>query len=81
MPKRAAVADVIAACIEVRQALPPPDERRELRLARGLTLDEIAAAVGVSRSCIHSYETGRRSPRGERLTRYVEALRALREAA
>ncbi|MFF0127305.1 helix-turn-helix domain-containing protein [Streptomyces mirabilis] len=81
MPTRASVAELVATRIQVHRALPPPEQRRELRVSRGLTLDELASALGVSRSCIHAYETGRRTPRGERLTKYVEALRALQEAA
>jgi transcriptional regulator with XRE-family HTH domain len=81
MPKKASVAAQVAARVQIHRALPPPERCRELRLLGGLTLDELGAAIGVTRSCVHAYETGRRTPRGERLGRYVEALNALQESA
>ena len=56
-------------------------EARALRLAAGLTLEEIAGAVGVTRQAVAAWETGERRPRGENARRYGEALRGLRATA
>jgi transcriptional regulator with XRE-family HTH domain len=67
--------------IAIRRELPPPEERRALRERAGLTLMEVGAACGVSFQTISHWELGIRSPRGRNLTRYVEALRVMREAS
>ena len=65
--------------ILLHRDLPPPDVRRALRESRGLSQDELAAAVGCSRASISYYETTSRAPRTHLLDRYVEAIRALRD--
>lgn len=75
------VADQIRERLRVHSGLPSPAERRRLREASGLTQQEIADIVGVTRGAISHWELGVRStPRGHLLDRYVEALRALAEA-
>ena len=59
--------------------LPEPAERRSLRESAGLSQQEIADAVGVTRAAVSHWETGTRSPRGEVRDRYVSAIRVLRE--
>ncbi|MEU8791971.1 helix-turn-helix domain-containing protein [Streptomyces sp. NPDC048643] len=54
--------------------LPAPKERRRLREARALTQAELAARLGVSRSTVRSWETGRTTPRGRKLEAYVRLL-------
>ncbi|OQQ20365.1 RNA polymerase subunit sigma-24 [Streptomyces sp. M41(2017)] len=54
--------------------LPAPKERRRLREARGLTQAELASRLGVSRSTVRSWETGRTTPRGRKLEAYVRLL-------
>ncbi|MFE9804929.1 helix-turn-helix domain-containing protein [Streptomyces sp. NPDC005548] len=54
--------------------LPAPKERRRLREARALTQAELAALIGVSRSTVRSWETGRTTPRGRKLEAYVRLL-------
>jgi DNA-binding transcriptional regulator YiaG len=66
--------------IALRRELPSPQVRRALREGAGVSLTEVAEAVGVSRQAISHWELGQRTPRGEYLDRYLEALRILREA-
>ncbi len=47
---------------------------RVARLARGLTQDGLAGAVGVSRSAVAQWETGRAGQLGGNLTRVAEVL-------
>ncbi|WP_326842514.1 helix-turn-helix domain-containing protein [Streptomyces sp. NBC_01558] len=54
--------------------LPAPKERRRLREARALTQAELASRLGVSRSTVRSWETGRTTPRGRKLEAYVRLL-------
>lgn len=75
------VAEQIRSRLRVRNELPQPDVRRALREAAGLSQQEIADAVGVTRAAIGHWETGTRTPRGVLLDRYVDAIRALRDAA
>lgn len=67
--------------INLRKDLPSPASRRALRQAAGLTIYEVAEAVGVSFQAISAYELGTRSPRGKNLEAYVSALRVMREEA
>ena len=63
-----------------RRELPPPDERRALRVNAGATLQQVAGPVGVSPQTIWDYENGRSSPRGLKLERYLAVLRVLGDA-
>lgn len=74
-------ADRLRASIRARQALPSPARRSELRKTAGLTLQEVADAVGVTFGAIWNWENGIRQPRGEHLRRYVEALDVMDAAA
>ena len=62
-----------------RVELPPPSERRALRKALGLTLQEVAELVGCSHVAVVHWEKGQRTPQGGNLTRYRELLDALRD--
>lgn len=68
--------DEIASLAQSRQ-LPPPPTRRALRIASGLTTQEVANALGVTRSAVHRWETGKRNPSGELRIRYADLLRDL----
>jgi DNA-binding transcriptional regulator YiaG len=76
----------IAAALSVqmqRAAVPPlpsPATRRALREAAGLTTDQLAQVLHVTRQTVCNWELGRREPRGEQRAAYLEALRFLREA-
>jgi DNA-binding transcriptional regulator YiaG len=60
--------------------LPPPAARRSLREAAGLSTSTLADILGVTRQTIRNWESGERSPRGDLLAAYLEALTAMREA-
>lgn len=80
---KSSIAALVRAEIDIRSSLPPPSERRELRVRAHLPQQAIADIVGVSRHAISQWESGARmTPRDPRvLKRYVEVLQALREAA
>jgi transcriptional regulator with XRE-family HTH domain len=61
----------------IRRELPPPAVRRAIREAAGVSQADIAAALGVDRVTVTRYESGARTPRGERLAAYVRVLREL----
>ncbi|MFF9079957.1 helix-turn-helix domain-containing protein [Streptomyces rubiginosohelvolus] len=54
--------------------LPSPKERRRLRKAKSLSEEEVAAAVGVTRATVRSWETGRASPRGRKRALYAKLI-------
>ncbi|MGY5001219.1 helix-turn-helix domain-containing protein [Streptomyces griseus] len=55
-------------------SLPSPKERRRLREAKALSEDQVAAAVGVTRATVRSWETGRTSPRGRKRALYAKLI-------
>ncbi len=70
----------LAALVEKARALrqlPPPAERRRIRLEAGVTQQELAAALGASRVSISRWEKGARLPRGDSALRYSRALERL----
>ncbi|MGW7818922.1 sigma factor-like helix-turn-helix DNA-binding protein [Streptomyces puniciscabiei] len=56
--------------------LPPPKERRRLRRSRSLTLAQVAVRVGVRRSTLRAWESGRRVPHGGEGETYARLLTA-----
>ncbi len=54
---------------------------RELRESTDLTLNDMAAAVGVTGATISRWECGERTPKGERAARYAKALLTLEKVA
>ncbi|MFD3944183.1 sigma factor-like helix-turn-helix DNA-binding protein [Streptomyces sp. NPDC058579] len=56
--------------------MPSPKERRRLREARGLTEDQVAEAMGVTRATVRSWETGRTTPRGRKQEAYAKLIGA-----
>lgn len=72
--------DYLRRLVEDQRELPPPQVRQALRKARNISTGDLAQTIGVTPQCIRYWETGRRTPRGELLTRYIEALRVLRDA-
>ncbi|MFE9439694.1 sigma factor-like helix-turn-helix DNA-binding protein [Streptomyces sp. NPDC006602] len=57
--------------------LPPPKERRRLRVAGSFTQDQIAARVGVTRKTVRAWENGRTTPRGRKREAYASLLAEL----
>ncbi len=57
-----------------RRRLPDLEMRRLLRQTCGLSQRQLADAVGVTRASVARYELGLRTPRGDELARYVDAL-------
>jgi DNA-binding transcriptional regulator YiaG len=60
--------------------LPPPATCRALRESAGLSTEQLARILGVTRQAVSNWETGNRVPRGPQLAAYLEALTAMREA-
>ncbi|MFJ3581534.1 sigma factor-like helix-turn-helix DNA-binding protein [Streptomyces sp. NPDC090127] len=56
--------------------MPSPKERRRLREAKGLTEDQVAEAMGVTRATVRSWETGRTTPRGRKQDAYAKLIGA-----
>jgi DNA-binding transcriptional regulator YiaG len=53
-------------------------EARAIREAAGLSLNEVAAALEVTPSCVLRWETGKRCPRAENAEAYARLLSTLR---
>ena len=71
--------DRIDALVASRSPLPPPTERKRLRVAHGLTLDEVAAALGVRRATVSGWESGKTEPRPPERDAYARMLKQLAE--
>ncbi|WP_327311932.1 telomere-associated protein Tap [Streptomyces sp. NBC_01235] len=69
--------DAVDALIASRSPLPPPAERRRLRQAHGLTLDEVAAALQVRRATVGGWEAGKTEPRPPERDAYARMLKQL----
>ncbi|RKN56564.1 hypothetical protein D7231_34695, partial [Streptomyces klenkii] len=52
----------VDALIEGRVLLPPPGERRRLRVAHGLAPDDVARALLVPKDAVESWEAGLAEP-------------------
>ncbi len=65
----------------LRRALPAAAQRRALRLAANLTLDDVAGLIGCTRQAVSNWESGRREPSGRFLQAYTEALQVARRLA
>ncbi|MBN0042548.1 helix-turn-helix domain-containing protein [Streptomyces actuosus] len=66
--------DAVDALVASRSPLPSPAERKRLRQAHGLTLDEVAAALGVRRATVSAWEAGRTEPRPPEREAYARML-------
>lgn len=56
-----------------------PAALRAMRVAAGLSTDELAAAVGVTASAVARWERGERIPRGPRALTYARVLQRLQK--
>ncbi|MFF2509538.1 sigma factor-like helix-turn-helix DNA-binding protein [Streptomyces sp. NPDC058086] len=59
--------------------LPSPQERRRLREAQSLSQADVAAAVGVTRATVRSWENGRTTPCGSKRDAYARLLTGAEE--
>ncbi|WP_406173222.1 telomere-associated protein Tap [Streptomyces canus] len=71
--------DRIDALVASRSVLPPPAERKRLRQAHGLTLDEVASALEVRRATMSGWEAGKTEPRPPERDAYARMLKQLAE--
>jgi transcriptional regulator with XRE-family HTH domain len=61
------------------RGLPAPALRRAIRQDAGLSQQDIAEVVGVTRESVSRWETGNRRPVGGHLEAYAELLRKLQK--
>ncbi|MFK8851422.1 helix-turn-helix domain-containing protein, partial [Streptomyces sp. Ac-502] len=73
--------DAVDALVASRAPLPPAEERKRLRTAHGLTLDEVAAALKVRRATVSGWESAKKptEPRGLEREAYARLLKQLAE--
>ncbi|KUF19244.1 MULTISPECIES: telomere-associated protein Tap [Streptomyces] len=73
--------DAVDALVASRAPLPPTEERKRLRQAHGLTLDEVAAALKVRRATVSGWESVKKTtePRGPEREAYARLLNKLAE--
>ncbi|MBK5992276.1 helix-turn-helix transcriptional regulator [Streptomyces sp. MBT58] len=69
--------DAIDALVASRSPLPPPAERKRLRQAHGLTLEEVAATLDVRRATVGAWESGKTEPRPPQREPYAHLLKQL----
>ncbi|GAB3181031.1 telomere-associated protein Tap [Streptomyces incanus] len=71
--------EAVDALVASRSPLPPAGERKRLRTAHGLTLDEVAAALKVRRATVSAWESGKTEPRPPEREAYARLLKQLAE--
>ncbi|MFF4145914.1 telomere-associated protein Tap [Streptomyces sp. NPDC001698] len=71
--------DAVDALLASRATLPPPEERKRLRAAHGLTIDEVATALKVRRATVSGWESGKTEPRPPERDAYARLLDKLAE--
>ncbi|MEU3204119.1 helix-turn-helix transcriptional regulator [Streptomyces cyaneofuscatus] len=69
--------DAIDALVASRSPLPAPAERKRLRQAHGLTLEEVAATLDVRRATVGAWESGKTEPRPPQREPYAHLLKQL----
>ncbi|MEU9480942.1 helix-turn-helix transcriptional regulator [Streptomyces sp. NPDC048191] len=69
--------DAVDALVATRSPLPPPAERRRLRQAHALALDEVAAALQLRRATVDGWESGKTEPRPPEREAYARLLQQL----
>ncbi|MEU2073878.1 helix-turn-helix transcriptional regulator [Streptomyces sp. NPDC013489] len=69
--------DAVDALLASRAVLPPPEERKRLRQAHALTVDEVAAALKVRRATVTNWESGKTEPRPPERDAYARLLDGL----
>ncbi|MFF3034823.1 telomere-associated protein Tap [Streptomyces rubiginosohelvolus] len=69
--------DAIDALVASRSPLPAPAERKRLRQAHGLTLEEVATTLDVRRATVGAWESGKTEPRPPQREPYAHLLKQL----
>ncbi|MET9453065.1 telomere-associated protein Tap [Streptomyces cinerochromogenes] len=69
--------EAVDALLASRAPLPRPEERRRLRKAHGLTIDEVATALQVRRATVSGWESGKTEPRPPERDAYARLLEGL----
>lgn len=63
---------------ERRRSLPPPAERRRLRVLAGVSQEDLASVLRVDRATVSRWEAGILTPKDDRLLEYTLVLEELR---
>lgn len=73
--------DAVDALVASRSPLPSAEERKRLRVAHGLTLDDVAGALKVRRATVSAWESTKKptEPRGPEREAYARLLKQLAE--
>ncbi|MFB1044455.1 telomere-associated protein Tap [Streptomyces chrestomyceticus] len=73
--------DAVDALVASRSPLPSAEERKRLRQAHGLTLDDVAGALKVRRATVSAWESAKKptEPRGPEREAYARLLKQLAE--
>ncbi len=71
--------DALLESLDEALILPPPRVRAQLRLAAGLTQQNIADALGVKRMAVTRWELGQTTPRRPHRDAYIHLLKGLAE--
>ncbi|MYW09284.1 helix-turn-helix domain-containing protein [Streptomyces sp. SID2563] len=73
--------DAVDALVASRSVLPPAQERKRLRVAHGLTMDDVARTLKVRRATVSSWESATKptEPRGPEREAYAHLLNQLAE--
>ncbi|WP_434600052.1 telomere-associated protein Tap [Streptomyces sp. A5-4] len=71
--------DAVDALLASRATLPLPAERKRLRAAHGLTIDEVATTLQVRRATVSGWESGKTEPRPPERDAYARLLDKLAE--
>jgi transcriptional regulator with XRE-family HTH domain len=73
--------EAVDALVASRSPLPPAEERKRLRVAHGLTLDDVAGALQVRRATVSAWESVKKptEPRGLEREAYARLLKQLAE--
>ncbi|KIF72800.1 transcriptional regulator [Streptomyces sp. 150FB] len=73
--------DAVDALVASRSPLPSAEERKRLRVAHGLTLDDVAGALHVRRATVSAWESAKKptEPRGSEREAYARLLKQLAE--
>jgi DNA-binding transcriptional regulator YiaG len=72
--------DKLVALVRRAKELPEPAERVRIRVNAGVTIRQMAEALGTNHASVHRWEQGEGLPRGHyKLDAYIRLLEALKE--